>query len=97
MEAKVQDIGVSGTDFFVRDHAFTPLWADDEFERLALDIDCESDGSFTFAAVPDGEYYLIARVTWPLHSQRRGGYVFKRLDVRQPMKNVKILMTADNA
>jgi hypothetical protein len=97
IETKIQGVGAQGTDFFVRDHAFTPLWADDEFERLALDIDCASDGSFTFAGVPDGEYYLIARMTWSMHSQRRGGYVFKRLDVRQPIKNVRILMTADNA
>lgn len=59
---------------------------DPEYERQTRTIRCDSEGNFTFASLPDGEYFVTALVTWQVPGRwrvmtREGGYLMQRLRV----------------
>ena len=43
---------------------------------------CDASGSFSFARVPDGVWYVTSSVKWQGASQAEGGSMMQRVDVR---------------
>ena len=43
---------------------------------------CDASGSFSFARVPDGVWYVTSSVKWQGASQVEGGSIMQRVDVR---------------
>ena len=48
---------------------------DPRYLELTRETICDADGNFRFADVPDGEYFVIARVQWEVASSTQGGPV----------------------
>jgi|WetSurMetagenome_2_1015567.scaffolds.fasta_scaffold186749_2 hypothetical protein len=48
-------------------------------------LHCDARGRFAFAALPDGDYFLVAQVTWKegrYLSLEQGGYLMQRLHIQ---------------
>jgi len=43
---------------------------------------CDASGSFSFARIPDGVWYVTSSVKWQGASQAEGGSMMQRVDVR---------------
>ena len=59
---------------------------DPEYQRMSRHTRCDSQGNFTFSALPDGDYFVTALVVWgvPLNAfmtATQGGYLMQRVHV----------------
>lgn len=59
---------------------------DPAYEEMQRHTRCDSEGRFTFSGLPDGEYYVIALVTWGVPmgygmTSRQGGWLMQRVRV----------------
>lgn len=97
LERDMMRAGAAGAQSYVPEVAFFPILRGSDYSRLSLAADCDADGGFAFAGLPDGDYYLVARVTWLHTRQRRGGYLVRRLRVHQSAEGVRIAMVEDDA
>jgi hypothetical protein len=57
---------------------------------------CDAEGDFEFLNVPDGNYYLVAKVIWAIPGQYnqnyQGGGMMKRVSVNDG-EHVKVLIS----
>lgn len=74
------------------DHGFLPAQSgfrfsstNPEYERMTRTATCDAQGNFSFTALPDGEYFVTALVTWGIPMQyftrTEGGFLMQRLRV----------------
>jgi hypothetical protein len=65
---------------------FTWSGTDPRYQAASRTTTCDPQGFFTFEAVPDGTYYVTAKVVWGVPTQYftswQGGYVMQRVEVR---------------
>lgn len=64
-----------------------------EYHEYLIKSECDSNSRFSFNAVPNGDYYLIAFVIWGKEPNQQGGGVMKKISVdkQQDMKvNIKL-------
>lgn len=56
---------------------------DPRYQSTARTTHCDARGRFSFSELPDGEYFLVATVTWQERSfgLPYGGYLMRRLHV----------------
>ena len=61
---------------------------------------CDAHGNFTFDGLPDGKYYVIARVVWDavqgssyIYTAQQGGFLMSRLSVTGGISH-RVILTA---
>ncbi len=52
-----------------------------EYTDYEKKLQSNSDGRFTFENIPDGEYLVLAQVTWVAGNEIQGGCLMKRVSV----------------
>ena len=59
---------------------------DPRYKAASRTVTCDSLGNFRFDRLPDGDYYVTARVVWGVPNQYftswQGGYVMRRVTLR---------------
>ena len=75
---------------FAGEVAFRDVEAIPDYEKISHRVDCDASGGFKFQNVGDGNYYLVARVTWLLRLAHRGGFVIRPMTVSASMEGLEV-------
>jgi hypothetical protein len=75
---------------FAGEVAFRGVEAMPEYDKDSRHAECDATGAFTFQNIPNGNYYLVARVTWLLRLAHRGGFLIQPTSVFDSMKDIEL-------
>lgn len=81
----------------VNSNRVNPVFVPDEPAYLALakTTTCDAQGSFEFAGVKEGEFFITTTVVWQAGNMRQGGHVMKLVSVDRPGRTVSVVISGD--